>query len=105
MDTTTNQQIARIEPPKEGTATSSFKVVIVSALAPVALLLALIIGLALIDDPAVRSILIDALRYLVMTGIIAGGAIGWKYVDKRGDVSVAKVEALAQSVAGQMEDK
>ena len=88
-----------VEPPKPGVETSSFKVAIISALAPVALLLVIVLGLIFVEDPVVRPILIDALKYLVSAGIIGGAAVGWKYVDKRGDVSVAKVQAIGQLIS------
>ena len=88
-----------VEPPKAGVETSSFKIAIISALAPVALLLVIVVGLIFVDDPQARGILIDGLRYLVTAGIIGGAAVGWKYVDKRGDVSVEKVRALSSLIS------
>jgi hypothetical protein len=80
-------------PVKEGTQTSSFKIALVTALAPALLFVVIIVGLIYVDDLEVRAILIDALRYVVTPGIIVGGAVNWKFVDRRGDVSVAKVVA------------
>ena len=88
-----------VEAPKPGVETSSFKIAVISAIAPVALLLVIVLGLIFIKDEAVRSILIDALKYMVSAGILAGGAVGWKYVEKRGDVSVAKVNALGSLIS------
>lgn len=79
--------------PKAGEQTSSFKVATLSALAPVALGLVLIIGAAFTPYPEVRDELLGLLKYLVGIGILGGAGIGMQYVSQRGKVSVAKLDA------------
>lgn len=87
-----------IEPilvPKPGIETSSFKIALISVLMPVLALVIVIVALVFVKNDKVRDVLISALQTVVLPAVLAAGAIGWKYIDRRGDVSVAKVEALA----------
>lgn len=78
--------------PKPGAETSSFKVAVASALAPLVALFGILVTLGFTGDPDLRALLLDTLRFVVLPGIFAGGAVGWQYVKQRGAVSVAKLE-------------
>jgi hypothetical protein len=84
--------------PKEGKETSSYRLALVSALAPVALLLVIIIGLAVVSNPKAQDALTWALL-AVLASVLGGTAIGVQYVAKRGNVAVAKTQALGQIIA------
>jgi hypothetical protein len=81
--------------PQTGSKTSSFKIAVISALTPVLVLVVVLLGLRYTQDAGVREILLSVLRTVVLPAVVTAGAVGWKYIDRRGDVSVAKVEALA----------
>lgn len=79
--------------PKSGESTSSYKLAALSAIAPIALGLVLVIGAAFTPYPEVRDELMGLLKYLVGAGILGGAGIGIQYVRSRGSVSVAKLDA------------
>jgi hypothetical protein len=79
--------------PKEGTKTSSWLVVLFMIGAPVVLLIALIIGVNVTTEPRVKDALVQAILYVVGPSVIGTALAAWKYIDRRGDVSVAKVAA------------
>lgn len=88
--------------PKDGKETSSYIVAVVSAIAPLVMLLAVIMGLIFVKEQEVRNALIQILIYAVLPGIATGGVINWKYVSARGDVAVAKAKGLADVITAQM---
>jgi len=81
--------------PKPGESTSSFKLAAISALSPVVLAVVLILAAAFTPHAEVRSELVGLLKYLVTAGIVGGAAVGVQYVNARGKLSVAKMEAYS----------
>jgi hypothetical protein len=78
--------------PKTGTDTSSYKLAIISAVSPVALVVVLILAVAFTPHAEVREELVGLLKYLVTAGIAGGALVGAQYVRARGNVSVAKLD-------------
>lgn len=87
-----------------GKETSSYMVAIVASVAPVAMLFVIVLGLIFVREPEVRAALIQALLYIVLPGIAVSGGAAWKFIDRRGDVSVAKVQASADVMVEQLKE-
>lgn len=87
---------------KDGRQTSSYVIAIISALTPVMLLIICILGLVYVSDPKAQQAFLYLLVAVVVPGIAAGGAVGWKFISARGDVAVAKTQALGQVLTAQL---
>lgn len=85
--------------PKEGSETSSYKLAKFSALIPIGLLALIIIGLKVTSDVEVRAVLIQMLVYVVAPSILGSAVVGVQYITKRGNLAVAKAQALGQIIA------
>jgi hypothetical protein len=82
---------------KDGTQTSSFKVLVYAGSSTIVLLIVLLLGIAFINEPRVKDALVVALIATVSPGILGTVMMGWKYIDRRGDVSVAKASGKSSA--------
>jgi len=81
--------------PKEGQSTSSFKLAMVAAAAPLALAVVLGLAAAFSPYPDAREGLMGVLKYAVIPSIIGAAGVAMQYINGRSKVSVAKMDAYS----------